>query len=67
MISNPAFCSIKARRVYDERQLQPSCWVGFELRVSSLWALLSALALILYVLGVYPPESEQPVNTGETP
>jgi hypothetical protein len=32
-----------------------------------LWALLSALALILYVLGVYPPESEQPVETGETP
>lgn len=29
-----------------------------------LWALLSALALILYVWGVYPPESESPVDSG---
>ena len=27
-----------------------------------LWALLSVLALALYVWGVYPPESEQPVD-----
>ena len=27
-----------------------------------LWALLSLLALTLYVWGVYPPDSEQPVD-----
>jgi hypothetical protein len=27
-----------------------------------LWALLSALALILYVLGVYPPDSEATID-----
>lgn len=27
-----------------------------------LWALLSALALILYVWGVYPPSDEQPAD-----
>lgn len=31
---------------------------------ATLWALLSALALLLYVWGVYPPESEAPVDTG---
>jgi hypothetical protein len=37
--------------------------VPTELRlVALLWALLSALALTLYVLGVYPPESEAPAD-----
>jgi hypothetical protein len=29
---------------------------------ATLWALLSVLALMLYVAGVYPPDSEQPAN-----
>jgi hypothetical protein len=29
---------------------------------ATLWALLSALALVLYVWGVYPPASEEPVD-----
>ena len=29
---------------------------------AAMWALLSLLALTLYVWGVYPPESEQPVD-----
>lgn len=29
---------------------------------ATLWALLSALALLLYVWGVYPPASEAPVE-----
>lgn len=31
---------------------------------AALWALLSGLALILHVWGVYPPASEEPVETG---
>jgi len=31
---------------------------------ATLWALLSGLALVLYVWGVYPPDSEQPVEAG---
>jgi len=31
---------------------------------AALWALLSGLALILHVWGVYPPASEAPVETG---
>ena len=31
-----------------------------------LWALLSALALILYAWGVYPPTDEQPADTVDT-
>jgi hypothetical protein len=34
---------------------------------AALWALLSGLALILYVWGVYPPESEQPVDKSKSP
>jgi hypothetical protein len=35
---------------------------------ATLWALLSALALLLYVWGVYPPASEEPVDaTTENP
>jgi len=32
---------------------------------ATLWALLSALALLLYVQGVYPPADESPID--ETP
>lgn len=36
-----------------------------ELRLfAALWALLSGLALILHVWGVYPPADETPVDTG---
>lgn len=36
-----------------------------ELRLfAALWALLSGLALLLHVWGVYPPASEEPVDTG---
>jgi len=31
---------------------------------AAMWALLSALALILYVWGVYPPADETPVEPG---
>jgi hypothetical protein len=34
---------------------------------ATLWALLSALALILYVWGVYPPASEDAVEMGADP
>ena len=33
---------------------------------ATLWALLSALALILYVWGVYPPADEQPADSIDT-
>lgn len=34
-----------------------------EIRIFALlWALLSALALVLYVAGVYPPSDERPVD-----
>jgi hypothetical protein len=32
---------------------------------AALWAILSGLALVLYVWGVYPPGSEEPVDTAE--
>ena len=36
-----------------------------ELRLfAALWAVLSGLALVLYVWGVYPPTDEQQPNTG---
>lgn len=36
-----------------------------ELRMFAvMWALLSALALLLYVWGVYPPDDEQPAEAG---
>jgi hypothetical protein len=39
-----------------------------ELRLFAvMWALLSVLALTLYVWGVYPPDSEQPVEVSQTP
>jgi len=31
---------------------------------AALWAVLSALALVLYVWGVYPPQSTDPVEMG---
>jgi len=31
----------------------------------TLWALLSALALLLYVQGVYPPATEDPIEPSE--
>ena len=34
---------------------------------ATLWALLSALALVLYVWGVYPPADETPVDAGAKP
>jgi len=34
---------------------------------AALWAVLSALALVLYVWGVYPPQSEQPVDMEADP
>jgi len=33
---------------------------------ATLWALLSALALLLYVWGVYPPADERPVDESES-
>jgi hypothetical protein len=39
-----------------------------ELRLfAALWALLSGLALLLHVWGVYPPADETPVDTGVDP
>jgi hypothetical protein len=41
--------------------------VPAELRLfATLWALLSALALLLYVWGVYPPADERPVADSES-
>lgn len=34
---------------------------------AALWALLSGLTLILYTAGVYPPASEEPVETRGKP
>jgi len=34
---------------------------------AALWAVLSALALVLYVWGVYPPQSTDPVEMGADP
>ena len=34
---------------------------------ATLWALLSALALVLYVWGVYPPADETPADAGADP
>lgn len=34
---------------------------------AALWAILSALALVLYVWGVYPPQSTTPVEMGADP
>jgi hypothetical protein len=34
---------------------------------ATLWALLSGLALLLHVWGVYPPDSEEPVDMGAEP
>lgn len=31
---------------------------------AALWAVLSGLTLILYTAGVYPPASEEPIDTG---